>query len=113
LLYNKLPALLPTEKPSLLHGDLWSGNLIKDDKGEPCIIDPAVYYGNREVDLAMTKLFGGFDDDFYFHYDEAFPLQPGYEDRVDIYNLYPLLVHVNLFGSTYVPSVDRILRRFQ
>src|SRR5688572_26985636 len=72
LLYGKLPSLLPLEKPSLLHGDLWSGNLINDDKGEPCLIDPAVYYGNREADLAMTKLFGGFDDEFYFHYNQAF-----------------------------------------
>jgi protein-ribulosamine 3-kinase len=111
--YLKLPSLLPQEKPSLLHGDLWSGNLITDDEGEPCLIDPAVYYGNREADLAMTKLFGGFDEKFYRSYDEAFPLQSGYQKRVDLYNLYPLLVHVNLFGGSYIHSVESILRAFK
>lgn len=111
-LYAKLPSLLPEEKPSLLHGDLWSGNLITDEKGEPCLIDPAVYFGNREADLAMTSLFGGFDDEFYSSYAEVFPLQKGYEKRVDLYNLYPLLVHVNLFGGSYVHSVENILRAF-
>ena len=111
-LYARLPSLLPQEKPALLHGDLWSGNLITDDKGEPCLIDPAVYYGNREADLAMTKLFGGFEPEFYRAYEQAFPLEPGYQGRVDLYNLYPLLVHVNLFGGSYVHSVDGILRAF-
>jgi fructosamine-3-kinase len=111
-LYSRLPSLLPEEKPSLLHGDLWSGNLITDEKGEPCLIDPAVYYGNREADLAMTKLFGGFDRDFYTAYQEAFPFQSGYQKRVDLYNLYPLLVHVNLFGGSYSYSVEEILRAF-
>ncbi|WP_276367965.1 fructosamine kinase family protein [Chryseolinea sp. H1M3-3] len=112
-LYLKLPSLLPQEKPCLLHGDLWSGNLITDDKGEPCLIDPAVYYGNRESDLAMTKLFGGFDEEFYGSYDETFPLQSGYQKRADLYNLYPLLVHVNLFGGSYIHSVETILRAFK
>ena len=112
LLYKKLPSLLPEEKPSLLHGDLWNGNLITDENGEPCLIDPAVYYGNREADLAMTKLFGGFDDEFYRAYESTSTLQQGYQQRLDLYNLYPLLVHVNLFGSSYIASVDSILRRF-
>ena len=111
-LYSRLASILPQEKPSLLHGDLWSGNLITDEKGDPCLIDPAVYYGNREADLAMTKLFGGFERDFYTAYQATFPLQPGYHERVDIYNLYPLLVHVNLFGGSYVHSVEGILRTF-
>ena len=111
-LYAKLPSLIAIEKPSLIHGDLWSGNLITDEKGEPCLIDPAVYYGNREADLAMTTLFGGFNGEFYSAYEEAFPLPPGSERRVDIYNLYPLLVHVNLFGGSYVHSVESILRAF-
>ena len=111
-LYNKLPSLLPVEKPSLLHGDLWSGNLLTDDQGEPCLIDPAVYYGNREADLAMTRLFGGFNAAFYSTYEENFSLPPGYNKRVDLYNLYPLLVHVNLFGGSYMHSVERILRNF-
>jgi len=112
-LYSKLPSLIPVEAPSLLHGDLWSGNLITDEKGEPCLIDPAVYYGNREADLAMTKLFGGFSGDFYAAYQETFPLSPGHEQRVDLYNLYPLMVHVNLFGGSYVHSVESILSVFR
>jgi fructosamine-3-kinase len=111
-LYKKLSSLLPEETPSLLHGDLWSGNLITDEHGGPCLIDPAVYYGNREADLAMTKLFGGFADEFYSVYEANSRIAPGYNDRLDLYNLYPLLVHVNLFGSSYIPSVDAILRRF-
>lgn len=111
-LYKKLSSLMPEEKPSLLHGDLWSGNLITDERGEPCLIDPAVYYGNREADLAMTKLFGGFADEFYNVYEANSPLQQGYQRRADLYNLYPLLVHVNLFGGSYVGSVDAILSRF-
>jgi fructosamine-3-kinase len=112
-LYTRLSAVIIPETPSLLHGDLWNGNLITDEKGEPCLIDPAVYYGNREVDLAMTRLFGGFSSEFYSAYNEAFPLADGYEARVDLYNLYPLLVHVNLFGGSYVHSVESILRAFK
>jgi protein-ribulosamine 3-kinase len=108
-LYLKLPELVPSEPPSLLHGDLWSGNLITDERGEPCLIDPAVYFGNREADLAMTRLFGGFSEVFYSTYQDAFPLAPGFEERIDLYNLYPLLVHVNLFGGSYVHSVDSIV----
>ncbi|MHB1687950.1 MAG: fructosamine kinase family protein [Ignavibacteriaceae bacterium] len=89
------------EKPSLLHGDLWSGNFIVDEKGEACLIDPAVYYGNREADLAMTKLFGGFSPAFYSAYNEFFPLQAGYEYRENIYKLYHVLNHLNLFGGDY------------
>jgi protein-ribulosamine 3-kinase len=112
ILYRKLPDILCVEKPSLVHGDLWSGNVIVDDSGEPCLIDPAVYYGHREVDLAMTELFGGFERSFYDAYEEAFPTQPGLEERLDIYKLYPLLVHVNLFGGGYLGEVRSILRRF-
>ena len=112
-LYTKLPTLLPEEKPSLLHGDLWSGNLITDKNGGPCLIDPAIYFGNREADLAMTKLFGGFDDEFYLSYHETFSLHPGYDKRYDIYNLYPLLVHVNLFGGSYKSAVATTLKAFR
>lgn len=111
-LYKKLPSLLPTEKPSLLHGDLWSGNLITDNKGEPCLIDPAVYFGHREAELAFTKLFGGFSSEFYENYNNNFPLIKGYAQRFDIYNLYPLMVHFNLFGGEYLSQVVSILRRF-
>ena len=111
-LYPKLSEILTVEPPALLHGDLWSGNLIADEKGEPCLIDPAVYYGNREVDLAMTRLFGGFDERFYEAYEEAFSTPPGLDERLSIYNLYPLLVHVNLFGGGYLQQVTSILRAY-
>lgn len=111
-LFKQLPDLLPSEGPSLLHGDLWSGNLITDGKGEPCLIDPAVYFGHREADLAMTQLFGGFDDAFLDSYHHSFPLTPGFRERFDLYNLYPLLVHVNLFGGSYAGQVNSILKKF-
>lgn len=111
-LYKKLPDILTEEKPSLLHGDLWSGNLIPDENGNPCLIDPATYYGNREVDLAMTQLFGGFSDVFYPSYQNEFPLVPGFRERFDICNLYPLLVHVNLFGEGYMAQVNSILKSY-
>lgn len=108
-LYKKLPDLLPKEKPSLLHGDLWSGNLIANENGYPCLIDPAAYYGHREADIAFTKLFGGFSSQFYDSYQNFFPLQPGFKQRSEVYNLYPLLVHVNLFGGGYLSRVVSIL----
>lgn len=111
-LRDQLPGLIPNERPALLHGDLWSGNVMTTEQGQPALIDPAVYYGFREADLAHTRLFGGFDQRFYDAYDEAFPLHDGFEERVAIYNLYPLLVHVNLFGSGYVSGVERVLKRF-
>jgi len=111
-LYPKLASLLAEEKPALLHGDLWSGNIITTHRGDACLIDPAVYYGCREVDLAMTKLFGSFPGEFYRVYDQTYPLLPGYEDRLDLYNLYPLLVHLNLFGAQYMNPITGILRRF-
>jgi fructosamine-3-kinase len=83
-----------------------------DEKGEACIMDPAVYYGFREMDIGMSRLFGGFSGRFYDSYNEAFPMAPGWEDRIEICNLYPLMVHVNLFGGGYVASVETILRRF-
>jgi len=110
-LFHGLDSLVgPHEPPSRLHGDLWGGNLHVDDRGEPCLIDPAVYGGHREVDLAMMRLFGGFGPRVFAAYDEACPLSPGAERRVPLYQLYPLLVHVNLFGRSYVGSVSRALR---
>jgi protein-ribulosamine 3-kinase len=88
-------------KPSLMHGDLWSGNYMSDEKGEACIIDPAVYYGDREADLAMTRLFGGFSRSFYDSYNETFPLDAGFEERENIYKLYHILNHLNIFGRSY------------
>lgn len=109
-LYRALPNFIPEEPLSRLHGDLWGGNLLIGPQGEPCLIDPAVYSGHREVDLAMMRLFGGFADEVFEAYGEAFPLKPGHEERVPLYQLYPLLVHVNLFGSSYVGSVNRALK---
>lgn len=99
------------EPPARLHGDLWGGNLHVDASGQPCLIDPAVYGGHREVDLAMMQLFGGFGSRVFEAYDEAWPLGDGWRERIPLYQLYPLLVHVNLFGGGYVGSVERALDR--
>ena len=99
-------------RPSLLHGDLWSGNFVIGPDSKAWLIDPAVYRGHPEADLAMTELFGGFHPRFYEAYRECAPLQPGYEQRRDLYNLYHLLNHLNLFGGGYLPPVLQILRRY-
>jgi len=104
--------LIEPETPSLLHGDLWSGNFLAAVSGEPVLIDPAVSCGHREADLAMTQLFGGFDPRFYEAYAEALPLEPGYAERKPIYNLYHLLNHLNLFGRTYEESIRQVLRKY-
>jgi len=111
-LYQKLPEILPLEPPALLHGDLWNGNYFYNLQGHAVVFDPAVYYGHREVDLAMMRLFGGFNPKIYELYNELFPLQPGWQKRVGIYQLYPLLVHVNLFGNSYLNGVEQILKNF-
>ena len=111
-LYPKLPQLLTEEPPALLHGDLWSGNVMVGPAGEACLIDPAVYFGHREAELAFTELFGGFDPQFYSAYNEVKPLEPGYQERKDLYNIYPLMVHVNIFGTSYLSGVERTLNKF-
>ena len=111
-LYKKLPDLLPTEPPALIHGDLWSGNFLVAADGHPVLIDPSIAYSHRELDLAMSRLFGGFDRSFYRAYEAAYPLAPGFEQRLPIWQLYYLLVHVNLFGAGYVGSVRRIVEGF-
>ncbi len=99
-------------EPSLIHGDLWSGNYLIAQNGTPYLIDPAVYYGHHEVDLAMTRLFGGFDTSFYNAYQEHFPHTGGADARNDLYQLYYLLVHLNLFGTSYRHAVVSILKKY-
>lgn len=112
-LYRRLPDLLPKDPPaSILHGDLWSGNFMVSAVGGPVLIDPAAYYGHREADLAMTELFGGFDDRFYDAYTAVWPLEPGYETRREVYNLYHLINHLNHFGGGYASSVASTLASF-
>ena len=111
-LYKRLDTIFPVENPSLLHGDLWGGNWLVAENGKACLIDPAVYYGHREVDIAMTTLFGGFSSDFYTAYQEEFPLENGWRARLEICNLYPLLIHLNLFGSGYLGKIESIVRKF-
>lgn len=110
-LYLKLDAIFPKEPPALCHGDLWSGNFMVGKNGEPVIMDPAIYFGHREMDLAMMHLFGGFNRKLYDAYHEVYPLTSGWENRIEVCNLYPLLVHVNLFGEGYVSRVKNILEK--
>lgn len=112
LLDNLDTFLTEPEYPSLLHGDLWSGNFITGTDGKAWLIDPAVYVGHAEADIAMTELFGGFSPSFYDAYCEAAPMQPGYHRRRNLYNLYHLLNHLNLFGQAYLSSVKHIINEY-
>jgi len=113
VLYRRLHSIFPDEQPALLHGDLWSGNFLCDLNEQPVLIDPAVYYGHRSMDLGMTTLFGGFDTKFYEAYQSVFPQLGDYRLQWEIANLYPLLIHLNLFGSSYLPAIVRTVNRFQ
>jgi fructosamine-3-kinase len=110
---KRLPELCgPQEPPARLHGDLWAGNHLCDESGAPVIFDPAVHGGHREVDLAMMRLFGGFGSRVYASYREAAPLSEGAHERIELFQLYPLMVHANLFGGGYAEQVAAIIRRY-
>lgn len=111
-LFKEIPSLFPIEKPSAVHGDLWSGNFICNTEENAVFIDPAVYYGHREIDLAMSTLFGGFSKVFYEYYQEIHPLEKGFQNRKNYYNLYPLLIHLNLFGGAYLNNIESIITKF-
>ncbi|MCU7548225.1 fructosamine kinase family protein [Chitinophagaceae bacterium LB-8] len=109
---DQLSAVFEPEPPALLHGDLWSGNFMCNDNEEPVLIDPAIYFGHRSIDLAMTTLFGGFDKAFYEAYHYYLPLPNNYQEQWKICNLYPLLIHLYLFGSSYRPQIEQTLSNF-
>jgi len=112
-LYQELPTLLPeATQPSCIHGDLWSGNFLVGPEETPYLIDPSFSYAHREMDLAMSRLFGGFHPRFYSSYQEVYPLESDWEDRTELYQLYYLLAHVNMFGGSYVNSARRILSKY-
>lgn len=110
---SRLPGIFPEESPSLLHGDLWNGNFITGTDGKAALFDPAVYFGHREMDIAMSLLFGGFDRAFYEAYDHYFPLQPGWQQRTALCQLYPLLVHLLLFGGHYRERVIETINQYK
>jgi len=110
--YKNCATEIPNEKPALIHGDLWKGNYLVDTNGNPCLIDPAVSFASREMDLAMMHLFGGFPNQIFETYHETFPLNPGWQNRLDLWQLYYLLVHLNLFGSGYYHQVNIILKKY-
>lgn len=109
---KKLSVIFEEEPPSLLHGDLWSGNFICNTASKPVLIDPAVYFGHRSIDLAMTTLFGGFPPPFYEAYHYHFPLPANHKEQWQICNLYPLLIHLYLFGAGYLLQIERTLKQF-
>lgn len=111
-MYQRLDEIIPQEKPALLHGDLWSGNYFITVDKEAIAYDPAIYFGHREMDIAMTKLFGGFSNSFYASYQDNFPLEKEWELRIPIFQLYPNLVHLNLFGGSYLQSIQSVIQQY-
>ncbi len=111
-LFRHCETHIPNEPPALIHGDLWSGNYLLDDQGAPVLIDPAVAFASREMDLAMMQLFGGFHKSVYFHYNAIFPLIEGWESRIKLWQLYYVLVHVNLFGRSYFVQAQSVINQY-
>ena len=111
-LCQRLDELIPACRPSLIHGDLWSGNLLIDTSGHPVLIDPAVYYGHPEMDWAMLSLFGSYPVEALDHYQNLHPLEKGLNERIDIHQLYPLIVHLILFGKGYLNGVESTLKKY-
>lgn len=110
-LYTRAERYFPKEVPAAIHGDLWTGNFMTTEKGCATIFDPAVHFGHREMDIGMSKLFGSFDKRFYESYNASYPMETGWETRINIANLYPLMAHVNIFGGSYTSQVISILRK--
>lgn len=111
-LISRLPELFPKEQPALLHGDLWAGNAMADEKGGPVIFDPAVYFGHREMEIAMMQLFGGFNRQVFDFYIDEYPLAPDWRSRTALCQIYPLLVHANLFGGGYFSQTEAAIRTY-
>jgi len=109
---ERLAELVPWQPASLGHGDLWPGNILIGEQGQPALIDPAVYYGWRETDIAMSLLFGGLPHDFYLSYDEHWPMEAGWRSRMSLYNLYHLLNHLNIFGESYLDQVHQTIAKY-
>lgn len=112
LFYKRIEGVIPVEPPALIHGDLWNGNYIIDETGDVCLIDPSVAFFHREMDIAMMHLFRGFDQRLFDSYQSISPLEKEWEKRMDIWQLYYLIVHLNLFGSSYLNSVDQIIKKY-
>ena len=111
-LYKNCESIIPKENASLIHGDLWGGNYLVDTNGSPCIIDPAVAYAPREMDIAMTRLFGGFRDQMISSYQDYYPLEKDWEQRIELWQLYYLLMHLNVFGISYKSQVTEIIHKY-
>ncbi len=110
--FKNIQDVIPKEKPALIHGDLWNGNFMTDENGQACLIDPAVCFAPREMDIAMMHLFSGFAEELFTAYNQEFKLEDDWKDRLKIWQLYYLLVHLNLFGESYYSSVDQIISHY-